>query len=64
MHRFFVPPNWIHGSTVLVEDPVANQLRLVLRMRPGAHIVVLDNRGWEYEIELAEFAKKQARTAR
>jgi 16S rRNA (uracil1498-N3)-methyltransferase len=61
MHRFFVPPQWIHGSTVLLGDPTAHQIRNVLRMRPGAFIVVLDNQGWEYEVELAEIEKNQAR---
>jgi 16S rRNA (uracil1498-N3)-methyltransferase len=44
-----------------VEDHVAHQIRVVLRMRPGTRFVVLDDRGWEYEIELIEFGKKQAR---
>jgi 16S rRNA (uracil1498-N3)-methyltransferase len=61
MQRFFVPTNWLHGPTVLLEDPVANQIRVVLRMRPGARFIVLDNQGWEYEVELIEFGKKQAR---
>jgi 16S rRNA (uracil1498-N3)-methyltransferase len=61
MHRFFVPPQWIHGSTVLLGEPTAHQIRNVLRMRPGAVIVVLDNQGWEYEVELAEIEKNQAR---
>ncbi len=61
MHRFFIPPTWIHGSTVLLEDPVANQIRVVLRMRPGARLLVLDDQGWEYEVELVMVEKKRAR---
>lgn len=60
MHHFFVPPHWIHGSTVLLGEPVVHQLRNVLRMRPGAVIVVLDNEGWAYEIELTGIEKNQA----
>jgi 16S rRNA (uracil1498-N3)-methyltransferase len=60
MHRFFVPPQWIDGSTVRLDERVTHQIRNVLRMRPGAHIVVLDNQGWEYEVELAEIEKNQA----
>jgi 16S rRNA (uracil1498-N3)-methyltransferase len=63
MHRFFVPPHWIRGPTVVFEDPVAHQLRVVLRMRPGARIVALDNAGWEYEVELVEFGKAKATCA-
>jgi len=29
-----------------------HQIRNVLRMRPGDHIEVLDNEGWEYEVSL------------
>jgi 16S rRNA (uracil1498-N3)-methyltransferase len=61
MHRFFVHPQAIHHSTAVLDEAIAHQLRNVLRMRPGAHIVVLDNRGWEYEIELAEITSKGAR---
>jgi 16S rRNA (uracil1498-N3)-methyltransferase len=60
MHRFFVSPNALHGSRVVLPETVAHQLRQVLRMRPGAHIVVLDNQGWEYEIELTEVREKLA----
>lgn len=61
MHRFFIPPAWIRGETVLLGDDVAHQLRHVLRLRPGARIVVLDDRGWEYEVELLAVEHKAAR---
>jgi 16S rRNA (uracil1498-N3)-methyltransferase len=61
MQRFFVPPEWIHGDTVTLEDAVAHQIRNVLRMRPGARVVVLDNAGSEYEIELAAVGKSEVR---
>ncbi len=61
MHRFFIPSAWIHGETVLLSDDVAHQLRHVLRLRPGARIVVLDDRGWEYEVELLTVEHKAAR---
>lgn len=61
MHRFFIPPAWIRGETVLLADDVAHQLRHVLRLRPGARIVVLDDRGWEYEVELLAVEHKAAR---
>jgi 16S rRNA (uracil1498-N3)-methyltransferase len=61
MHRFFVHPQAIHHATVVLDEAVAHQLRSVLRMRPGARIVVLDNQGWEYEVALAEITSKGAR---
>jgi 16S rRNA (uracil1498-N3)-methyltransferase len=61
MHRFFVHPQAIHHATAVLDETIAHQLRHVLRMRPGARIVVLDNRGWEYEIELTAITNKGAR---
>lgn len=61
MHRFFIPPGWIRGDHVLLRDDVARQLRHVLRLRPGARIVVLDDRGVEYEVALVSVGNKGAR---
>jgi len=61
MHRFFIPPAWIHGDHVLLGDEIAHQLRHVLRLRPGARIVVLDDRGVEYEVALVSVENKIAR---
>ncbi|MCL4877607.1 MAG: 16S rRNA (uracil(1498)-N(3))-methyltransferase [Anaerolineae bacterium] len=58
MHRFFVSPDAIQGNTVTLPEPAAHQIRNVLRMRAGAHIVVLDNRGWEYTTEIIEIERK------
>ena len=35
LHRFFVPPEWLHGDRVLLKDPVARQVARVLRMSTG-----------------------------
>ncbi len=61
MHRFFVSPTAIDGTAAHMDERVAHQLRHVLRMRPGARIVALDNRGWEYEIELDKITSENAR---
>jgi 16S rRNA (uracil1498-N3)-methyltransferase len=52
MHRFFVPPSWLEGERLSLTGPLAHQLGRVLRMRPGDHIVLLDNSGWAVEVEL------------
>jgi 16S rRNA (uracil1498-N3)-methyltransferase len=52
MHRFFVPAETLKGGAVSVSGPVANQMRKVLRLRPGEHIILLDNSGWEVEAEI------------
>jgi len=52
MHRFFLPPDWITEDAVVITGKPAHQLRNVLRLGTGDHITVLDNSGWEYEVEL------------
>jgi len=69
MHRFFVssevlgqPPRNPAGAMLitLVGDQ-AHQVRRVLRMRPGDHVVLLDNRGWAYEAVLIAYGEADAR---
>ena len=60
MHRFFVPPEWLRGESVSLEGPVAHQLARVLRAQPGQRIVLLDNSGLEYEVELTRVAARTA----
>lgn len=59
MQRFFVPPEWIGDTHVVLLDAVAHQIRTVLRMRPGDHVIVLDNAGSEIEIALVDVGAKQ-----
>lgn len=59
MHRFFIPPEWIGEDGIILSDPVAHQIRNVLRMHPGDRILVLDNSGWAWEVELLEVGLEQ-----
>lgn len=53
MHRFFVPPERLQNKKqVFLTGSLAHQLSRVLRLRPGAHIILLDDSGWAYEAEL------------
>jgi len=52
MHRFFLPADWIAQSTVVITGKLVHQMRIVLRLGPDDHITVLDNSGWEYDVEL------------
>lgn len=63
MHRFFIPPDALSPDRVLLTGTVVHQLRDVLRMRRGAHIVVLDDSGWEYEVELTEVSRERVEGA-
>lgn len=49
MHRFFIPLESFAGDMVTITGSAARQIARVLRLKPGDHIVVLDNTGWEYE---------------
>jgi len=53
MHRFFIPPSWVQGNEVTITGPQARQMARVLRMRPGDRVIVLDNSGWELEVQLS-----------
>ena len=52
MHRFFIPPSWVQGNEVTITGPQARQMARVLRLRPGERVIVLDNSGWEIEVQL------------
>ncbi|MCS7260969.1 MAG: 16S rRNA (uracil(1498)-N(3))-methyltransferase, partial [Anaerolineae bacterium] len=51
-HRFFIPPEWIREKHVTLSGEMAHQICNVLRLRLGDRIIVLDDTGWEYEVEL------------
>ena len=63
-HRFFLPPEAFGGNgtptRVTFPGPIAHQLRAVLRLRPGARVIVLDDSGWEYEVELVDLDRSSA----
>jgi len=57
MHRFFIPPEWINGQQVTLTEDIAHQIRHVLRMSAGDRLIVLDDSGWEREVELSRVAQ-------
>ncbi len=52
MHRFFVSPACLRDGRVSLTGSLGRQLSRVLRLRPSDHIVLLDDSGWAYEVEL------------
>ncbi|MEK7528931.1 MAG: RsmE family RNA methyltransferase [Patescibacteria group bacterium] len=57
--RFFVPPAGIRDKTAIILDrDVLHQLTRVLRSRPGDHVVLLDNSGREFTVELTSISPK------
>jgi 16S rRNA (uracil1498-N3)-methyltransferase len=59
-HRFFVSPESIALDQVTFGSAAAHQLRHVLRLGPAARVVVLDDSGWEYEVELTHLGRDTA----
>jgi len=59
MHRFFIPSEWISETRVTLSGSSVHQIRNVLRLRPGDHILVLDDSGWAREVELREVGLEQ-----
>ncbi len=59
MHRFFVPPENLQGNRVTLVGEQAYHIRRVLRLRPGATIVVLDDTGWEQDVRITSVDRDQ-----
>jgi len=59
-NRFFVPASSFEGGLVRLSREQAHQVRQVLRLEPGDTVVVLDDRGAEYEVTLTEVGQKEA----
>ena len=59
MHRFFIPKDWINQDSVTITGEPLHQIGYVLRLKPTDRIIVLDNSGWEYEVEIARITKEQ-----
>lgn len=59
MHRFFLPPQSITREQVSFPEYTARQIRQVLRLQPGQRVVVLDNQGSEYLVELETVSVEQ-----
>ncbi len=60
MHHFFVPPECIVEDNVTLPVDVASQLSRVLRARLGDEIVVLDDSGTEYLVQLSAIDRNSA----
>lgn len=52
MHRFFIPSEQIAANRVSLTGETARQVYSVLRLHTGSHIIVLDDSGLEFLVEL------------
>jgi len=59
VHRFFVSPETLRHAKVHLTGEVAHQVSRVLRLRPGDTVYLLDGRGFEYKMKIADLGKEQ-----
>jgi 16S rRNA (uracil1498-N3)-methyltransferase len=59
-NRFFVEPSSFAGEVVRLSPEQSRQVRQVLRLGPGDTVVVLDDRGAEYDVALTTVSGKEA----
>jgi len=59
-HRFFISADWFEGDKVTLRGALVHQIRDVLRIMPGESVVVLDDSGWEYGVQLTTVEQEQA----
>jgi 16S rRNA (uracil1498-N3)-methyltransferase len=59
MHRFFVAASWLEKDKVIITGPLVHRLRNVLRLKAGDHVILLDNSGWEHEVELTNVSTQR-----
>ncbi|MDQ2660126.1 MAG: 16S rRNA (uracil(1498)-N(3))-methyltransferase [Verrucomicrobiota bacterium] len=58
MHRFHLPPNDWGATPLQLTGPEAHHARNVLRLQPGAKIVLFDGRGRELTAEITALESK------
>lgn len=57
-YRFFVEPEAVQGEAVRINDAeFVHQISHVLRLSVGDQILLLDNNGWEYIVDLTEVGR-------
>lgn len=61
--RFFLPPDQIAQTEVVLRDQDANHAARVLRLRPGDMVFALDGAGSLYQVRLTEVDKRETRGA-
>ena len=59
MHRFFIPKDQIERDKITITGEPLHQIGFVLRLKPADRIIVLDNSGWEFEVEIERITKEQ-----
>lgn len=59
MHRFFLPPETIQQNQIHFPVDISHQIARVLRLKNTTTVIVLDNLGNEFEVNLIKIDPKQ-----
>jgi len=59
MHRFFLPPSAIQKGTIIFPADTAHQILRVLRLHPGDSVIVLDDLGNQFRVDLDEVSSSK-----
>ena len=59
LRRFVVPPDAVSADAVVLRGAEAHHAAVVLRMRPGEHVVVVDGSGLERVVELTSVSAEE-----
>lgn len=59
MYQFFVAPDQIQGSEVIITGSDVNHIKNVLRMKIGEKVRISDNEGNDFYCEVAQVASEQ-----
>lgn len=59
MHRFFLPPQNISTGEAHFTEQNSRQITQVLRLKPDAHVIVLDGLGKEYRVRLTDVSARE-----
>lgn len=59
MNRFFLPPEQIVEGNVIFPDELSRKIRKVFHLNEKDAVIVLDNSGWEYLVQLDNTRNKQ-----
>jgi 16S rRNA (uracil1498-N3)-methyltransferase len=60
VHRFLVPGDLLLGDSATLEGATARQISVVLRLRPGERVTLIDGQGSEAECVLTAVSQRQA----
>lgn len=59
MYHFFVKPEQIAGKEARITGPDVNHIANVLRMKPGAEVMISDGSDWEYLCRIREITRDE-----